>query len=190
MKRMLDVLASGAFLLVFWPLLLIVIVAIRLSSPGPAIFAQVRIGKGGRPFTCYKLRTMYVGTANLPTHQVQAASVTPLGEYLRRFKIDEIPQLCNVLAGDMSLVGPRPCLPTQIELVEARRRLGVFEVRPGITGLAQVRGIDMSDADRLAEVDAQYVRSRSFAGDLRLIWATLRGHGVGIDQVLFDNDAR
>ena len=90
----------------------------------------------------------------------------------------------------MSLVGPRPCLPTQTELVEARRRLGVFDVRPGITGLAQVRGIDMSDPDRLAEVDAQYVRSRSLAGDLKLIWATLRGHGVGIDQVLFDNDAR
>src|SRR5436190_1402454 len=190
MKRLLDVLASGAFLLVFWPILLIVIVAIRLFSPGPAIFAQVRIGRSGRPFTCYKLRTMYVGTANLPTHQVQASSVTPLGEYLRRFKVDEIPQLCNVLVGDMSLVGPRPCLPTQTELVEARRRLGVFEVRPGITGLAQVRGIDMSDPDRLAEVDAQYVRSRSLAGDLKLIWATLRGHGVGIDQVSFGDDAR
>jgi O-antigen biosynthesis protein WbqP len=187
MKRMLDVLASAAFLLVFWPILLIVCVAVRLSSPGPAVFAQVRVGRNERPFTCYKLRTMYVGTASLPTHQVQASSVTPLGEYLRRFKVDEIPQLCNVLIGDMSLVGPRPCLPTQTELVEARRRLGVFEVRPGITGLAQVRGIDMSDPDRLAEVDAQYVRSRSFAGDLKLIWATLRGQGVGIDQVSFDD---
>jgi O-antigen biosynthesis protein WbqP len=188
---MLDVLASAAFLLVFWPILLIVCVAVRLSSPGPAVFAQVRVGRNERPFTCYKLRTMYVGTASLPTHQVQASSVTPLGEYLRRFKVDEIPQLCNVLIGDMSLVGPRPCLPTQTELVEARRRLGVFEVRPGITGLAQVGGIDMSDPDRLAEVDAQYVRSRSFAGDLKLIWATLRGQGVGIDQVSFDdNNAR
>jgi O-antigen biosynthesis protein WbqP len=189
MKRAFDVLACGAFLLVFWPMLLIIIAAIRLQSPGAAIFAQVRVGKDGRPFTCYKLRTMYTGTANVPTHQVEASSVTPLGEYLRRFKIDEIPQLCNVLTGEMSLVGPRPCLPSQTELVEARRKLGVFAVRPGITGLAQVRGIDMSDADRLAEVDAQYVRSRSLLGDFRLIWATLRGHGVGVDQVVRDRAA-
>jgi O-antigen biosynthesis protein WbqP len=187
---MFDVLASAAFLLVFWPILLIVVAAVRLSSPGPAIFTQARVGRDERPFTCYKLRTMYVGTASLPTHQVQASSVTSLGEYLRRFKVDEIPQLWNVLLGDMSLVGPRPCLPSQTELVEARRRLGVFEVRPGITGVAQVRGIDMSDPERLAKVDAEYARSRSLAGDLKLIWATLRGHGVGVDQVVVDNDAR
>jgi O-antigen biosynthesis protein WbqP len=101
--------------------------------------------------------------------------LTRVGSFLRRYRLDELPQLLNVLLGDMSLVGPRPCLPSQNELVEARRRLGVFEVPPGITGLAQVGGIDMSDPDRLAKVDAQYVCSRSFAGDLKLIWATLRG---------------
>jgi O-antigen biosynthesis protein WbqP len=127
---------------------------------------------------------MYSGTANLPTHQVQASAVTSLGELLRRFKVDELPQLWNVLLGDMSLVGPRPCLPSQTELVEARKRLGVFAVRPGITGLAQVSGVDMSDANRLAEIDAQYVRTQSFVGDLRLVWATLRGQGVGVDQVV------
>jgi O-antigen biosynthesis protein WbqP len=184
MKRVLDISASALFLLFGWPILLIIIALIRLQSPGPAIFTQIRVGKGGRPFTCYKLRTMYYGTANLPTHEVTASSVTPLGEHLRRFKIDELPQLCNVLAGDMSLVGPRPCLPTQTELVEARRQLGVFEVRPGITGLAQVNGVDMSDANRLAEIDAQYVRTQSFLGDFKLIWATLRGRGVGVDQVV------
>jgi O-antigen biosynthesis protein WbqP len=88
------------------------------------------------------------------------------------------------LAGDMSLVGPRPCLPSQVELVEARRKLGVLNVRPGITGLAQVRGVDMSNADRLAELDAQYVNSQSLAGDLGLLWATLRGQGVGVDQIV------
>jgi O-antigen biosynthesis protein WbqP len=184
MKRAFDVAASALFLLFFWPLFLIVIAAIRLQSPGGAIFRQTRIGKGGRPFTCYKLRTMYSGTANLPTHEVASSSVTPLGEYLRRFKVDELPQLCNVLSGDMSLVGPRPCLPSQTELVEARRQRGVLAVRPGITGLAQVNGIDMSDANRLAEVDAHYVRTRSLSGDLWLIWATLRGRGVGVDQVV------
>ena len=187
MKRSLDVLASMLLLLFCLPILLIVIIAIRLQSPGPAIFRQVRVGKNGRPFTCYKLRTMYSGTANLPTHEVQASSVTPIGEHLRRFKVDELPQLGNVLIGDMSLVGPRPCLPSQTALVEARRQLGVFDVRPGITGLAQVNGVDMSDANRLAELDAQYVRTRSLMGDFRLILATLRGQGVGVDQIVHSN---
>jgi O-antigen biosynthesis protein WbqP len=187
MKRALDALASLLLLLFCSPILLIVIIAIRLQSPGPAIFRQVRVGKNGRPFTCYKLRTMYSGTATLPTHEVQASSVTVLGEYLRRFKVDELPQLCNVLIGDMSLVGPRPCLPSQTALVEARRHLGVFEVRPGITGLAQVNGVDMSDANRLAELDAQYIRTQSLIGDFRLILATLRGQGVGVDQVVHSN---
>ena len=189
MKRSFDVLACGLFLFVFWPVLLMIVVAIRLQSAGPAIFAQARVGKDGRAFTCYKLRTMYSGTANVPTHQVEPASVTPLGEYLRRFKVDEIPQLYNVLIGDMSLVGPRPCLPSQIDLIEARRQLGVLTVQPGITGLAQVRGIDMSDPRRLADVDAEYVRSHSFAGDLKLIWSTLRGRGVGVDQIVRDKAA-
>jgi O-antigen biosynthesis protein WbqP len=184
MKRLLDALACGLFLLVFWPIVLLVIVAIRIESPGPAIFRQVRVGKNQRLFTCYKLRTMHLGTADLPTHEVSESSITALGEYLRRFKIDELPQLYNVLAGDMSLVGPRPCLPTQLELVEARQRLGVFEVRPGITGLAQIQSVDMSNASRLAEIDARYVRTQSLKGDLKLIWATLRGQGLGVDQVL------
>jgi O-antigen biosynthesis protein WbqP len=187
MKRAFDVSACALFLLFCWPILLIIIIAIRLQSPGSAIFAQIRVGKHGRPFTCYKLRTMYSGTASVPTHEVPASSVTPLGERLRRFKIDELPQLWNVLAGDMSLVGPRPCLRSQIELVEARRKLGVLDVRPGITGLAQVNGVDMSDPNRLAEIDAQYVRTQSLAGDFRLIMATLRGQGVGVDQVVQDH---
>lgn len=184
MKRALDVAVSGLLILFCWPLLLVIFGVIRSESPGSAIFKQARVGKGGRPFTCYKLRTMHSGTANLPTHEVQSSSVTALGEYLRRFKIDELPQLLNVLMGDMSLVGPRPCLPTQTELVETRRRLGVLEVRPGITGLAQVNGVDMSDANRLAEIDARYVQTQSLIGDFRLIWATLRGQGVGVDQVV------
>lgn len=186
MKRVFDFAASALFLLVSWPILLLIMIVIRLQSPGPAIFAQIRVGQGGRPFTCYKFRTMRSGTANVPTHQVEASSVTVLGEYLRRFKIDEIPQLYNVAVGDMSLVGPRPCLPSQAALVEARKQLGVLAVLPGITGLAQSRGIDMSDPKRLAEVDAEYVRGQSFAGDIKLIWSTLRGHGVGVDRVVRD----
>lgn len=187
MKRAFDIVASALFLLFFWPVLLIIIVAIRLQNPGPAIFAQVRVGKGGRLFTCYKLRTMYSGTRNLPSHQVGAAAVTPLGARLRRFKVDELPQLVNVLIGDMSLVGPRPCLPSQTELIEARRQRGVLDVLPGITGLAQVNNVDMSNALRLAEIDGQYARTQSFPGDIRLIFATLRGQGVGIDQAIRDS---
>ncbi|MFB9265864.1 sugar transferase [Bradyrhizobium erythrophlei] len=184
MKRILDVAACSLVLMFLWPVLLVVAAAIRLESRGPAIFKQSRVGKDGREFTCYKFRTMFSGTGDIPTHEVSASAVTTLGGYLRRFKIDELPQLFNVLAGDMSLVGPRPCLPSQVELVQERRRLGVLAVRPGITGLAQVRGIDMSNSGRLAEVDAQYVRTQSFVGDLKLLWATLRGQGVGIDQVV------
>ncbi|UPJ51997.1 sugar transferase [Bradyrhizobium sp. 200] len=183
MKRAFDIVVCASSLLILWPFLLLVVVAIRIQSPGRAIFSQVRVGKHGHPFTCYKLRTMHLGTASLPTHQVKASAVTALGEYLRRFKMDELPQLWNVLTGDMSLVGPRPCLPSQTELIAARQQLGVFELRPGITGLAQVKGVDMSDPTRLAEIDARYVRTQSMMGDLKLIWATLRGQGVGIDQV-------
>jgi O-antigen biosynthesis protein WbqP len=186
MKRTFDLLAALALLLVCSPFLLVFLIVIRLQNPGSPIFRQQRVGKDGRVFTLFKLRTMYSGTADMPTHQVVASSVTPFGNQLRRFKIDELPQLVNVVAGEMSLVGPRPCLPTQTDLVEARRKLGVLGVLPGITGLAQVNGIDMSDARRLSEIDAQYVRTQSLVGDLKLILATLRGHGVGIDQVVRD----
>ncbi len=183
MKRVFDISASVFLLALLWPLLVITMLAIRIESRGPAIFKQVRVGKHGSSFTCYKFRTMFSGTAHVPTHQVSGSAITTLGNYLRRLKIDELPQVFNVLAGDMSLVGPRPCLASQLELIEARRKLGVLDVPPGITGLAQVSGIDMSDVDRLAKIDAEYVRTRSFAGDLKLIWATVRGQGVGIDRV-------
>jgi len=186
MKRTLDVVACALLMLLCWPFLILIFVAIRLQSPGSPVFAQTRVGKGEIPFTCYKFRTMQTGTANVPTHQVDASSITSIGHFLRKFKLDELPQLYNVLVGDMSLVGPRPGLPSQIELVEARRKLGVFNVRPGVTGLAQVRGVDMSDPVRLAEVDAQYIKAQGLSLDLYLILSTLAGKGVGIDRVVVD----
>ena len=177
MKRVFDFAACALFLLIFWPILLLIVVAIRLQSPGSAIFAQVRVGKDGRRFTCYKLRTMHTGTANVPTHQVEASSVTVLGEYLRRFKIDEIPQLCNVVAGDMSIVGPRPCLPSQTDLIEARRQLGVLDVRPGITGLAQVNGCrgetqTLDDMRRRVDYDLEYLRHWCWLLDIKIMVRT------------------
>ncbi|OMI12926.1 lipid carrier--UDP-N-acetylgalactosaminyltransferase [Bradyrhizobium brasilense] len=181
-KRTLDAAASALLLALLWPVLLIVAAAIRIESRGPAIFKQVRIGRSGRTFVCYKFRSMFLGTADIPTHQVSRSSITGLGRQLRRYKLDELPQLLNVLRGDMSLVGPRPCLATQLDLIQARKRLGIFAVRPGITGIAQIRGIDMSDPDRLADADARYVQNFTMMGDLKIIWATLCGNGLGIDQ--------
>jgi O-antigen biosynthesis protein WbqP len=126
---------------------------------------------------------MFSGTAHVPTHQVSGSSITRFGAYLRRLKLDELPQLFNVVKGDMSLVGPRPCLTSQQQLIEERRLLGVLDALPGITGLAQVRGVDMSDPVLLAQLDAQYVAKRNLFGDLKLIWATLRGSGIGIDRI-------
>ena len=153
-------------------------IAVRLDSPGPAILSQWRVGQGERPFRCHKIRTMHVGTATLPTHMVGAAQVTRLGGFLRRTKLDELPQLLNIIRGEMSFVGPRPCLPTQTELIEERRRRGVFAARPGLTGLAQVQNIDMSDPPRLAEVDAAYLATRSFRSDLAILSARSSDAGI------------
>ncbi len=182
-KRTFDFLTAALGLAVLWPVIAIAAVLIRRETPGPAIFAQTRVGRGGESFTCYKLRTMRRDAEQVPTHMAAASSVTPLGAKLRRLKIDELPQLWNVVRGEMALVGPRPCLPSQKELVELRMRQGALNVLPGITGLAQVQGLDMSDPARLAEIDGQYVRTATFFGDLQLILQTLLGSGRGIDQV-------
>lgn len=178
-KRGVDQIAAAIGLLVSAPLLIFLIPLIRLTSPGPAVFRQPRVGRGGEEFLCYKLRTMAADTRQAGTHEISADSVTWIGRILRKTKIDELPQLWNVLKGEMSLIGPRPCLPSQTELIRERERRGVFAVRPGISGLGQVRGIDMSDPISLADCDAEYVENRSFAFDLRLIWLTISGAGMG-----------
>lgn len=179
MKRTADIAFALMGLPVAVPLILACIVLVRLSSPGPAMFRQVRVGRHEEPFICYKLRTMYIGTRNAPSHQTAASAITAVGRWLRRLKLDELPQLWNILRGEMSFVGPRPCLPSQGELIKARRARGLYAIRPGITGVAQVAGIDMSDPERLAEVDAQYLSAISFSADLKLIVATVLGAGRG-----------
>lgn len=179
MKRCSDVLAAVGGLLFGLPFFLVAILLIRLTSKGPAIFCQTRVGRDQEEFTCYKLRTMAVGTAQKGTHEIDRSAVIGVGQILRKTKLDELPQLWNVLRGDMSLVGPRPCLPSQVELIAEREKRGVYASIPGITGLGQVRGIDMSDPVRLAECDAEYARSQSLRFDLSLIWATVCGSGRG-----------
>lgn len=160
-------------------LLLLIWAAVRLESPGPGIFAQERVGRNGRSFTCYKFRTMKAGTANVGTHQVSAAAVTRIGAFLRKSKLDELPQVLNILRNEISLIGPRPCLPSQVELVEARRSRGVLTLMPGISGLSQVNDIDMSDPQRLADMDARYMALRCLLLDLKIALATLFGRGRG-----------
>lgn len=162
-------------LVLAWWLMVIIWLAIRLTSKGPGIFAQERVGKNRKVFQCYKFRTMQVGTVQAGTHQVSASSVTSVGKFLRKTHLDELPQFVNLLKNEMSLVGPRPCLPNQDELIEARDKQGVFSVKPGITGLAQVRNIDMSDPDKLANVDAYYLDIRTTIMDILLLLATVFG---------------
>jgi O-antigen biosynthesis protein WbqP len=171
-KRALDLAVAAPMLLVAAPILLVAMLAIRATSPGPAIFSQIRVGRDGALFACRKLRTMHRETPSLPTHEAPANSVTEIGKMLRATKIDELPQLWNVLKGEMSLVGPRPCLPTQTELIERRRQLGVLAALPGITGLAQIKGIDMSDPKLCAETDAAYLKAASIGLDLKILLGT------------------
>ncbi|CDX46185.1 Glycosyltransferase [Mesorhizobium plurifarium] len=171
-KRALDLAVAVPMLALTSPVLLVAMLAIRTTSAGPAIFSQIRVGRGGALFACLKLRTMYRATPSLPTHEAPAGSVTAVGKVLRATKIDELPQLWNVIKGEMSLVGPRPCLPTQAELIERRKELGVLKALPGITGLAQIKGIDMSDPRLCAETDAVYIKAASIGLDLKILLGT------------------
>jgi len=176
--RILDVVLSAVGLLLGSPFLAVLCGLVWWDTRSP-LFRQVRLGRHRRPFVLVKFRTMRLETGDLPTHMVSAASVTPLGSLMRRTKLDELPSLWNVLRGDMSLVGPRPGLPSHAALTEARTRAGVFEARPGITGVAQLRGIDMSTPEVLAEVDARMLNELTVARYVKLILATVLGGGGG-----------
>ncbi|RWO82890.1 hybrid nucleoside-diphosphate sugar epimerase/sugar transferase [Mesorhizobium sp.] len=178
-KRTMDLSFALGVGLLFWWVFLIISVLIRIQSEGPAIFAQERVGLHGRSFTCYKFRTMKLGTTQAGTHEVSASSITSLGGVLRRTKLDELPQIWNIIRNETSLVGPRPCLPVQTELIEARKRRGVLNIKPGITGLAQINNIDMSDPEKLASWDQRYVALQALLLDLRIILATAIGKGRG-----------
>ena len=178
MIRFLDVVLSAIGLVVTLPLMLVLWLFGWWDTRSP-LFRQERVGLYQRPFALVKFRTMRPGTASVATHLAEASAVTPFGRFLRRTKLDELPQVWNVLRGEMSLVGPRPCLPNQDELIAERQRRGVFQVRPGITGLAQVNGIDMSDPARLAEVDERMIRTLTLTDYFRYLVLTVTGRGAG-----------
>lgn len=179
MKRLFDIALALLLALPAGLAVTILAIVIRLDSAGPAILRQPRIGRDGQVFTCLKLRTMHQGTRVAASHEIGASAVTRVGRVLRRLKLDELPQLWNILKGEMSFVGPRPCLPTQTELIAERTARGVYAIRPGITGVSQVAGVDMSDPVRLATLDATYLTDMSLGRDLELIMKTFFGAGRG-----------
>jgi len=180
--RIADIIFSLVGLVFGFPVLSVIFL-FGLFDTGSPIFRQERVGKNNRLFILVKFRTMSVDTASVASHLANAASITKMGAFLRKTKLDELPQLWNVLKGDMSLVGPRPGLFNQEELTKAREAKSVFDVRPGITGLAQVNDIDMSTPELLAQTDAKMINEMSLKNYFKYIFQTILGAGAG-DRVV------
>ncbi len=176
--RIFDVLFSLIGLFYLSPILFVLII-IGYFDTGSPIFRQERIGKGKKPFKLMKFRSMRVNTPSVATHLASSSSITPFGSFLRKSKLDEMPQLWNVLVGEMSLVGPRPNLFNQEDLIEERDARGVYSIRPGITGLAQIKKIDMSTPQLLAETDAKMIQELNIGSYFKYIFLTLFGKGFG-----------
>jgi O-antigen biosynthesis protein WbqP len=183
--RTFDIIFSFLGVLLLWPLGILLYV-VGLFDTGSPIFKQERVGRYQKPFKLYKFRTMKVNTKSVATHLTSQSSVTKFGFFLRKTKLDELPQLINVLLGSMSLVGPRPCLFSQEELIQEREERGVFLYLPGITGLAQVSRIDMSTPVKLAKVDAEMLKKMSLKYYFKFIFTTIFGGGQG-DNIVLNN---
>ncbi|HIF9399505.1 TPA: sugar transferase [Photobacterium damselae] len=178
MLRLIDFLAAFFGLVFLWPILLIVVI-VGLFDTGSPVFIQTRVGKNKQPFKLIKFRTMSVDTKSVASHLANNTSITKLGSFLRKTKIDELPQLINVVKGEMSLVGPRPNLFNQEELIAERDKLGVYDVLPGITGLAQVQNIDMSTPELLARTDREMIDTLNMKKYFKYILMTAIGSGSG-----------
>lgn len=176
LKRTFDILVALVGLALGWPVLLALAMAVRLTSPGPAIHWSRRVGRNNRIFAMPKFRSMRTDTPDVATHLLEDPGrwITPIGGFLRRSSLDELPQLWSVLVGDMSLVGPRPALFNQDDLVALRTEAGVHHLRPGLTGWAQVNGRDELPIPDKVRLDAEYLARRSFGFDLVIILATAR----------------
>lgn len=171
-KRLIDVAASAAVILLLSPLLLGLAVGARVSSPGPAIFRQTRVGRNGRPFVLLKFRSMPASTGDVASDRLGTVVIKPFGRLIRRTNLDELPQLFNILRGDMSLIGPRPPLPSQVELIDLRRANGAIACRPGLTGLAQVNSFDGMSVAEKAAFDGLYAAHVTFVRDVAIVWRT------------------
>ena len=178
MIRTIDFLAAFLGLMVLSPFILLIVGILFVEHQRP-LFIQTRIGKNQKPFQLVKFRSMSPKAANLPTHEISGDLITKTGKFIRATKLDELPQLWNVLKGEMSLVGPRPCLPIQEELIAEREQRKVFSLRPGITGPAQVQNIDMSTPKLLAETDQEMVGKLSLSSYIKYVLMTVTGSGQG-----------
>ena len=178
MLRIFDFTFALLGLIIAFPVLLAIYV-LGLFDTGSPLFRQERVGRHQKPFVLVKFRTMKIDTASVASHLASSASITRMGAFLRKTKLDELPQLWNVLKGEMSLVGPRPGLFNQQELTTERAQRGVFDVRPGITGLAQLSDIDMSTPKLLAETDQRMIRELTLADYFKYILMTVLGKGAG-----------
>lgn len=174
MKRVFDLLLAVAAALVLAVPVMLIAILVRLTSPGPALYRSDRVGRNNKIFKMPKFRSMQVGTPAVATHLLADAKshLTPIGSFLRKSSLDELPQLWSILVGDMSFVGPRPALFNQHDLIELRTRLDVHELVPGLTGWAQINGRDELPISEKVTLDVEYLHRRSLWFDIRILWLT------------------
>lgn len=175
LKRIFDFLMSLIAIIILSPVILIVALAVKFTSPGPMLFKQRRIGKDNIEFEIYKFRTMRIDTPNVPTHLLENPEqwITPVGKFLRKTSLDELPQLFNILKGEMSIVGPRPALYNQSDLRDMRTAVGVHKLIPGLTGWAQINGRDEIPLSLKVRLDKEYLDRKSFLFDIKIIFMTV-----------------
>lgn len=175
LKRIFDFLMSLIAIIILSPVILIVALTVKFTSPGPMLFKQRRIGKDNIEFEIYKFRTMRIDTPNVPTHLLENPDqwITPVGKFLRKTSLDELPQLFNILKGEMSIVGPRPALYNQIDLRDMRTAVGVHKLTPGLTGWAQINGRDEIPLSLKVRLDKEYLERKSFLFDIKIIFMTV-----------------
>lgn len=174
-KRLIDVIISAVAIVLLSPILLVIVIAIKLDSKGPVLFKQRRVGKGKKYFQIYKFRSMYVDApSDMPTHLLKdpTAMITKVGGFLRKTSLDELPQLFNIFKGEMSIVGPRPALWNQYDLIEERDKYGANDIRPGLTGWAQINGRDELEIDVKAKLDGYYVQHMGLILDAKCFFGT------------------
>ena len=175
LKRVIDIVISGLAIVVLSPVLLLIAIATKLDSKGPVLFKQKRVGKNKSHFMIYKFRSMYVDTpSDMPTHLLKdpTAMITKVGAFLRKTSLDELPQLFNIFKGEMAIVGPRPALWNQYDLIEERDKYGANNIRPGLTGWAQINGRDELEIDEKSKLDGYYVKNMSFGLDVKCFFGT------------------
>ncbi|EUJ44808.1 sugar transferase [Paenilisteria rocourtiae] len=177
LKRLVDIVLALIAIIMLAPVFAIVAISIKLDSKGPILFKQKRVGADKTLFTIFKFRTMYVDTPkNMPTHLLASPDsyITVVGKFLRKTSLDELPQLFNIFVGSMSVIGPRPALYNQVDLIGEREEAGASELKPGLSGLAQVMGRDTLSIEEKAKLDGLYGQKMSFVTDVKLIFSTIR----------------